>query len=79
MLSLRITSGDYIAIGDDIVVQVTQAQGSAFNVSIDAPREVPIVRGALHERAAARPDCIQRKWDAHPPKTTRAACSGSTD
>jgi len=72
MLSLRITPGDYITIGDNIVVQVTQAPGAAFNVSIDAPRDIPIVRGAVHEKSAARPACIQRKWEAHPPKKARS-------
>ena len=72
MLSLRITPGDYIAIGDNIIVQVSQAQGAAFNVSIDAPRDIPIVHGALHEKTTARPDCIQRKWENHPPKKPRA-------
>ena len=50
MLSLQIKSGDYITIGEDIVVQVFKESGSRMRISIQAPREVPIVRGAVRER-----------------------------
>ncbi len=65
MLSLHLLSGDYITIGEDIVVQVFQT-GSSFRVAVDAPRSVPIARGELHERANARPECIQRAYRKKP-------------
>lgn len=57
MLSLQLKSGDYITIGDDVVVQVFKGSGPEFQVSIKAPREIPIVRGKVLERGGVqRPD-----------------------
>ena len=44
MLSLQMKSGDYVTIGNQVVVQVFKESGPQFRVSIKAPREVPIVR-----------------------------------
>ena len=43
-------SGDYFKIGEDVTVQVFRDSGGKFIVSVDAPREIPIVRGAVLER-----------------------------
>lgn len=57
MLSLQLKSGDYITIGDNVVVQVFKDSGPEFRVSIKAPREVPIVRGKVLERGGGlRPE-----------------------
>ena len=61
MLSLRLRSGEYITIGDDIVVQVFEETCGTFLVSVKAPREVPVVRSGLLERAGQRPDGIKEK------------------
>ncbi len=45
MLTLRLRSGEYIAIGDQIAVQVFRQNGSNFEVAVKAPREVPVCRG----------------------------------
>ena len=50
MLSLQMKSGDYVTIGNQVVVQVFKESGPQFRVSIKAPREVPIVRGKVLER-----------------------------
>ena len=50
MLTLRMDSGDYFKIGEDVTVQVFRDSGGKFIVSVDAPREIPIVRGAVLER-----------------------------
>lgn len=50
MLSLQMKSGEYLTIGDNIVVQIFRGSGPAFQVSIKAPREIPVVRGELLER-----------------------------
>ena len=56
MLSLNLKSGEYLTIGENIVIQIIEKSGGAFQVSIRAPREVPIVRGELLERVGQRPD-----------------------
>lgn len=49
MLSLNVKDGEYITIGDDIVVQ-TYRFGAQTQVLVDAPREIPILRGKVRER-----------------------------
>lgn len=41
-------------IGDDICVTVVRMEGGQVRLGIEAPREIPIVRGELVERAKAR-------------------------
>ena len=65
MLSLQLKSGDYLTIGENVVVQVFKSNGAQFRVSIQAPREIPIVRGDVREREGdARPDGLLTR----PPK-----------
>ena len=65
MLSLQLKSGEYLTIGDNIVVQIFKTNSTQFQVSIQAPREVPIVRGEVGERnGSARPDSLHTR----PPK-----------
>ena len=49
-LSLTRKTGDSILIGDSIRITITQIRGSAVQLSIDAPRGVPIVRSELLAR-----------------------------
>ena len=57
MLSLQLNSGEYLTIGEDIVVQVFG--GSAAKVAVQAPRELTILRGEVRERnGGKRPDCL---------------------
>lgn len=57
MLSLQLNSGEYLTIGEDIVVQVFG--GSAARVVVQAPRELTILRGEVWERIGKkRPDCL---------------------
>ena len=48
MLSLTVHPGEYITIGDDIVVQILKT-GEITRVAIEAPRELAIVRSKLVE------------------------------
>lgn len=73
MLSLQLKSGEYFTIGDDITVQIFEKSGSLFKVSIQAPREMQILRGSLHERTGERPDSVfderskspsEQRWEA---------------
>ena len=57
MLSLMLKDGEYLTIGEDIVIQVFT--NSTIKLAIQAPREVPIVRGEVLERNGEnRPDCV---------------------
>ena len=55
MLSLQLKSGEYLTIGDDIVVQVFE-QGGAIRVAVKAPPGTvhPPWRGPRAGRPAAR-------------------------
>lgn len=58
MLSLNIKHGEYITVSDNIVIQVLPDGGWA-TLLVDAPREIPILRGKLRERAGMeRPESI---------------------
>ena len=59
MLALTVRAGDYITIGDDVVIQILKV-GDLCRVAIDAPREVPIERGKVREQNADAPECIKR-------------------
>ena len=50
MLKLSLTPGEYLTIGEDVVVQVYRCEGGRSYLAIDAPRDVPIVRGTVRER-----------------------------
>ena len=66
MLSLQLKSGDYLTIGDDIAVQVFEEPGSSFRVAVKAPKEIPILRGEVHERSGKRPDGLLSKRSKSP-------------
>lgn len=53
MLKLSLTPGEYLTIGEDVVVQVYRAENGRAYLAIDAPREIPIVRGTVREREGA--------------------------
>ena len=48
MLSLQLKSGDYVTIGEDIVIQVFTT--STIRMSVQAPKEMTILRGEVWER-----------------------------
>lgn len=59
MLKLTLLPEEYLTISDDIVIQLKRVAGGRADVAVDAPREVPIVRGAVRERGGgARPACL---------------------
>jgi len=61
MLSLQLKSGEYLTIGSDIAVQIFEQSGSSFRVSVQAPREIPILRGEVLERTEKRPDGLHER------------------
>lgn len=59
MLALTVRAGDYITIGDNVVIQVLKV-GELCRVAIDAPRDMAIERAKVHEQTADVPECIRR-------------------
>lgn len=59
MLKLTMYPDDYLTISDNIVIHLTRAAGGHADVAIDAPREIPVLRGAVFERQGGqRPACL---------------------
>ena len=73
MLSLQLKSGEYLTIGNDIAVQIFKQPGSTFRVAIKAPREIPILRGELHERTEQRPAGLRDSRPKSPSERRRNA------
>jgi len=65
MLNLNLCQEDYITINGNIVIKLRSVEGRYAALSIDAPREIPILRGKVLERGGGqRPACV----DAPPRK-----------
>ena len=47
MLKLSLTPGEYITIGEDVVVQLYHMEGGRSYLAVKAPREIPILRGTV--------------------------------
>ena len=59
MLMLQLKTGEYITIGENVVIQVNEVSSGRCKLMIEAPRDIPIVRGELLERAGQeRPECV---------------------
>lgn len=59
MLCLGFVQGEYVTIGSEIVVKVQSVEGKRAFLSIEAPKDLPIVRGTVLERSGgARPSCV---------------------
>lgn len=59
MLSLTLNQGNYLTIGDNIIVQLGRISGDRCKLIVHAPREVPVLRGEVLERTGGeRPDCV---------------------
>lgn len=66
MLSLQLRTGDYMTIGENVVVQLSDVSGDRCKLMIKAPREVPVLRGELLERGGGeRPDCVLETLHRH--------------
>lgn len=50
MLVLGRRPGEYVRIGNDIMVKVVRSDEGDLRLAIDAPREINIVRGEIYER-----------------------------
>ena len=54
MLCITMKRGEYFTVGD-AVIHLDQSSGERVHLSIDAPKEVPVVRGAVLERRKVPP------------------------
>lgn len=64
MLLLNLKYGEYLTIGEDTYIQFFKHSGASFRAAIHAPRDVTILRGAVHERTGDRPEGLQDKVSA---------------
>ena len=59
MLSISLQTGEYVTIGDSIVVKVCKMSGDRCFLAIQAEKDVPILRSAVLERCGTPPPpCI---------------------
>lgn len=59
MLCLSLNQGEYMTIGENVVVQLDHVTGDRCRLVIHAPKEVPILRGEVLERnGGQRPECV---------------------
>lgn len=62
MLCITLTAGDYFTVGENTVVQLDRLSGERVHLIVNAPREVPILRGEVLERMGGqRPACVLEK------------------
>ena len=67
MLALTVREGDYVTIGDDVVVQVLKT-GDVFRIAIEAPKSMDIRRSKVQEAMGEVPQCIQKVRRQNGPK-----------
>ena len=59
MLCLNLAPGEYMTIGDAVVVQLDRISGDHCRLMVQAPKEIPILRGEVLERGGGeRPTCV---------------------
>ena len=62
MLCITLLPGDYFTVSNDTVIQFDRLSGERAHLIINAPREVPIIRGEVLERQGGkRPACVKGK------------------
>lgn len=64
MLKLSVKPGEYLMIGQEIKVIFTGGSGNNFRILVDAPRNVPVVRSRVAEKAGlVHPTAYYREQD----------------
>ena len=59
MLFLQLRTGDYMTIGDKVVVQLNHITGDRCKLMVEAPKDMTILRGEVLERTGGeRPECV---------------------
>ena len=55
MLSIKLRQGEHIVIGDSIRVYYDRTNSKDYiSIAVDAPREIPVMRGAMYEEKKAK-------------------------
>ena len=55
MLVLGVKPGDYLVVGEDVVVQVAEC-GSVVRLAIQAPKDMPVLRGPVYAPLCGPPE-----------------------
>ena len=71
MLTLGLRSGEYIVIGDNIVIKAVQVDNQV-QLAIEAPRDMAILREAVYEQNHPTPECIIRLQERDRKKRSKA-------
>ena len=50
MLVIGRKPNEYVMIGDNIMVKVVKSEDGDLRLAIDAPRDIPIMRGEVYEK-----------------------------
>ena len=59
MLCLNLNQGEYLTIGEDVVVQLYGISWDRCKLMINAPKEIPVLRGKVLERTGGQwPECV---------------------
>lgn len=59
MLCISMKPGEYFTVGGSTVIQLDRLTGERVHLTVNAPREVPVLRGAVLERnGGERPACV---------------------
>ncbi len=59
MLKLTLFPDEYFTIDEKIVIQLQRIAGGRVILAVEAPREMPVLRGTLLEQQGGkRPDCL---------------------
>lgn len=78
MLTLGLRSGEYIVIGDNIVIKAVQVDNQV-QLAIDAPRDVSILREAVYEQNHPTPECIARLQERDRKKRSKAKAAAAAE
>ena len=54
MLCLNLNQGEYITIGEEVVVQMDGISGDRCRLMVQAPKEIPVLRGKVLERTGGQ-------------------------
>ena len=78
MLTLGLRSGEYIVIGDNIVIKAVQVDNQV-QLAIVAPRDMAILRDAVYEQTHPTPECIVRLQERDRKKRSKAKAAAQAE
>lgn len=78
MLTLGLRSGEYIVIGDNIVIKAVQVDNQV-QLAIEAPRDMAILREAVYEQTHPTPEYIVRLQERDRKKRSKAKAAAQAE